>query len=31
MGGEISNSSMEVIEVINLDTNTVETLIGPGL
>lgn len=31
MSGEISDITMEVVEVINLDTNAVETLTGPGL
>jgi len=31
MSGEIIDVTMEVVEVINLDTNTVETLTGPGL
>ena len=30
LGGEISNIALEVIEVIDLDANTVETLTGPG-
>jgi len=30
MSGEINNSSQEIVEVINLDTNTVEALTGPG-
>ena len=31
MGGEINNSSLDIVEVINLDTNAVGTLPGPGL
>ncbi len=30
MSGEISNTSQEIVEVLNLDTNTVETIPGPG-
>jgi len=30
LGGQISNIATEIVEVLNLDTNTVETLPGPG-
>jgi hypothetical protein len=30
MSGEIMNSTLEIIEVLDLDTNTVRTLTGPG-
>ena len=30
MGGYISNTALEIVEVLNLDTNIVETLPGPG-
>jgi hypothetical protein len=30
MSGEILNSTMEIVEVLNLDTNTVGTLTGLG-
>ena len=30
MGGQISNITTEIVEVLNLDRNTVETLPGPG-
>jgi hypothetical protein len=31
LSGEISDSSQEIVEVVNLDSNTVGTLPGPGL
>jgi hypothetical protein len=30
MSGQISNIAMEIVEVLDLDANTVGTLPGPG-
>jgi hypothetical protein len=30
LSGEIMNSTLEIVEVLDLDTNTVGTLTGPG-